>query len=201
MGSKILSKSGASLADVYDVKGSVAGIEELDSAQVQLTHDMASTIFSERMGSSIVLVSTGALLQSTTFDVEITGLPATPFRVHNIMCNNGGTTTVARLAHACVVMVSEPGARDIIIWAWDGTVQSQRIEGGTDEILGRSQAFGGVLPTIGMGGDQPSRVPQMFFRGETLAFGGSTVNIACVTHFSNSQLEGISSVGLPIPSW
>jgi len=197
---KILSQAGISLADAYNVVGSVAGIEELVSREVQLTHDMAATLFSERMSSNIVATSTGAISQTTSFDAEITGLPATPFRVHGIMLLNGNTDTIARIANICVVMVSE-GGRDLIVWAWDGTVANFRVEGQTDEHLGETLNFGSRLPTLGMGGDQPVTVPQMFMRGTTTTFGAGTVNIASRVHISFSQLEGVSSFGLPIPSW
>jgi len=196
----IQSKSGASLADVYDVVGSIAGIEELLSREVSLTHDMAATIFSERMSSRILQTTTGAISQTETIDAEIVGLPATPFRVHGITLTDAGVATVARMANMCVVMVA-PDGFETIIWMWDGTVEVQRMENDVKQILMPEVGFANCLPTMGMGGDQPATVPQMFVRGNTLTFGAGTINIGIRTHISFSQLEGVSSVGLPIPSW
>jgi len=198
---KILSQAGKSLADVYDVVGSIAGIDQLVSQEVSLTHDMASTIFSERMSSQVLGNSTGAILADTDIDTEITGLPATPFRIHGVTLFNAGTTTVARLSHMIVVVKDGDADRESIIWMWAGTIETQRIEADEKEILMPEVAFGTRLPSIGMGGDQPATVPQVFMRGKTLDFGAGTVNIGGRLHISFSQLEGVSSVGLPIPSW
>lgn len=195
---KILSQAGQSLADVYDVEGSIAGIDDLMSREVNLTHDMASTIFSERMSSRILGNSTGAVLQSVTIDAEILNLPSTPFRVHGITLMDSGVATVARLANMVVVLV-EPAGNDIIVWMWDGTVETQRLEDDVKAVLMPEARF--TLPNMGMGGSQPATVPQMFMRGDTTAFGAGTINISARVHISFSQLEGVSSVGLPIPSW
>ena len=199
--SLIQSQAGKSLADVYDIVGSIAGIEELLSREVSLTHDMASTIFSERMSSSIVATSTGATLQSVAIDTEITNLPATPFRVHGVTVFDSGTNTVARLSNLVVVMRDVTNTNDAIVWMWDGTVETQRLEGGVVAVLMPEPAFANALPTMGMGGDQPATVPEMFVRGDTPAFGAGSINISIRPHISFSQLEGVSSVGLPIPSW
>jgi len=198
---KILSQAGSSLADVYNVVGSIAGIDELDSRTVQLTHDMAATIFSERMASNIIGNNTGGVSQDSSIDAELVGLPDTPFRIHNVSVFQAGTTTIARLANMVLVMTNGAGDRDIIIWMWDGTVEIQRLEDDVKEVLMPEPGFAGNLPTIGMGGDQPSTVPQVFLKGDTTSFGAGTINIAARLHISFSQLEGISSVGLPIPSW
>jgi len=197
----ILSQSGKSLADVYDVEGSIAGIDELNSREVSLVHEMGATIFSERMASQIVATSTGAISQSSAIDAEITGLPNTPFRIHHISLVDAGTNTVARLANMVVVMENAAADRDVIVWMWDGTVETQRMEADVKAVLMPEIGFNGALPTIGMGGDQPDQVPRMFMRGDTSAFGAGTVNIASRVHISFSQVEGVSSVGLPIPSW
>jgi len=198
---RILSQAGKSLADVYDVVGSVAGIDELHSREVHLSHDMASTIFSERMASRILQDSTPTTTQSDDFDSEILLLPATPFRIHGITIFNGTLNTVARLANLVIVMRDELNTNDTIVWMWDGTVEIQRLEGAAKEVLMPEIGFAGCLPSIGMGGDQPATVGQMFARGDTLAFGAGDITLGIRTHISFSQLEGVSSVGLPIPSW
>jgi len=198
---KILSQAGKSLADVYDVVGSIAGIDDLNSREVQLTHDMASTIFSERMSSRIVSTSTGATAQDEDIDIEVPGLPDTPFRVHGVNLTNSGTTTVARLLHMIVVLHDVANDNDIIIWMWNGTIENQRYESDAKEVLMPEPGWQNALPTLGMGGDQPATVPQIIIRGRTLGFGAGTVNIGIRVHFTFSQLEGVSSVGLPIPSW
>lgn len=199
--SKVLSQAGSSLADVYDVVGSIAGIDQLITEEVQLTHDMATTIFSERMSSAILSTTTGTISQSTAFDIEIPALPATPFRVHGVQVMNSGTTTVARLANLMIAMRDQQNTNDMLIWVWDGNVSAQRIEANVRELLGRAANLASPLPTMGMGGDQPRTVPTMFIRGDTTAFGAGTLNLTVNTHISFSQLEGVSSVGLPIPSW
>ena len=43
---KILSQAGISLADLYNVEGSIAGIEQLDTRELPIVHEMSGTIFS-----------------------------------------------------------------------------------------------------------------------------------------------------------
>jgi len=197
---KILSQAGKSLADVYDVEGSIAGIDELLSKDVALVHEMGQTIFSERMSSRIIATSTGAISQSSVIDTEIPNLPMTPFRIHGINLTDAGSNTIARLSNIVVVLVSSDGIESIV-WMWDGSVETQRMEGNVKAVLMPEIGFATMLPSLGMGGDQPATVPQLFARGNTPAFGAGTVNIAIRTHITFSQLEGVSSVGLPIPSW
>jgi len=65
---KVLGQVGVSLADAYDIEGSIAGVDELVTRDVSLTHDMAATIFSERVSTAIRRSATAALAQNTLFD-------------------------------------------------------------------------------------------------------------------------------------
>jgi len=68
---KVLAQVGVSLADVYQVLGSIAGVEQLISHDVNLVHEMGATIFSERLSAVVERATTGAIAQSTTFDVDV----------------------------------------------------------------------------------------------------------------------------------
>jgi len=202
---KILSKSGDSLADTYDVQGSIAGIEQLVSQDVSLVHEMGNTIFSERVSTTIRRAESGDVLQSASFNIVLVDLPAVPFRILSIACF---VDTAARLDQASVALNDPDAEREIPIWLWDSVVDTEvsarfQQDGGavgTETFLRPLQPIG-AIPCFTSGRGQPQKVPRVAFRGSTLAFGAGTVETTMLFLIGFSQIGGISSRGLPIPSW
>jgi len=58
------------------------------------------------------------------------------------------------------------------------------------------------VPTMGIGRFSPQSVGrEIAFRGTTSAFGAGNVNVTALVYFAFSQIGGLRSSGLPIPSW
>lgn len=202
---KILSQAGVSLADVYDIVGSVAGVETLESRNISLVHEMGATIFSERLNGVVRRAGQTGILQSVAFDVAINDLPTTPTRIHAV-CAFANITS--RLSLVQVSMRQRDNAREIPILIWDSAID--------DEVSVRLQDDGGAVATVFMlrptggfyqlgpnliGGENLQVVRNLVMRGQTSAFGAGTVDITFLTYISFSALEGVSSHGLPLPSW
>lgn len=204
--SRIQAKAGDSLADVYDVVGSIAGIDELVSKEVHPFHEMGATIFSERLSAAIRRTVTGDIAQSATFDIVLTDLPAGVTRILDVMVVNTETTTVARLDNMNVSARDPTSGREMILWAWDGAISNERIvENGqtpaSHEILERDGTISSLNLTMMVGEGQPQRVNEIAIRGLTTAFGAGTIELIALIHILFSEVEGLSSRGLPIPSW
>lgn len=201
---KILSKSGDSLADMYDVKGSIAGIEQLNSREVSLVHEMGATLFSERFSGAIRRTSSGAIAQNLNWNNVLLDLPAGPFRIFGVavFIDTSAAITMASIA------VQDPNGREVPIWSWDilDDVET-RVRFSNDGAAVAATIF--LRPTRNMesiphlmaGTGQPQRVPNIAFRGQMAAFGGGTAECTALIHIGLSRVAGISSRGLPIPSW
>ena len=202
---KILSKSGDSLADTYDVEGSVAGIDQLETRELGIIHEMGHTVFSERLSASIRRGTSGAILQSTTWDLTIPDFPVTPFRVLGVVV----VADAGRVAFAQVSLQDASGDREIPIWIWDtdNDVQSdiRIVENGAAvaNLLALVPSNnGGTVPNLALGSEQPQPVGEnVLFRGVTTAFGAGTVTCTALIYIAFSQIGGISSRGLPVPGW
>lgn len=203
---KILSQAGNSLADTYDVQGSVAGIEQLETRELPIVHEMGGTVFSERLGGAIVRVSSGAIAQNTNFDVVTAMLPAVPTRVLGVMIFNG---TAARTSFVSVSVNDEDASRDMPIFLWDSVtgveVLSRLEDGGSGviniNVLASNVPLPGAVPTMQFGADQPEPISSIAFRGRTLGFGAGTIENILYLYQGFAQIGGISSRGLPVPSW
>lgn len=203
---KILSQSGISLADTYEVQGSEAGVEELLSKDVQLVHEMGGTIFAERMGAQVRRSTSGAIAQSTTFDVVTTNFTRTMTRILGVAClsDNPGRVQNAMVAIRDGTAAAE---REIPIFAWDANEASLDIRVQENGAAVTSLSFLqnaldiATLPSLMMGTDQRNFVDQIAFRGQTTAFGAGTVTITMLLYIAFTHLGGISSFGLPVPGW
>jgi len=198
---KILSQSGITLADTYDVEGSIAGIEQLNSEDVSLVHEMGSTIFSERFSATIRRNVTGNINQSTAFEALISDFPADPTRILGIGVLSD---TIARTSIASVMVQSDVASRELPIWVWDGTnedsVRFFDVTVGNKTLLRPIPAFT-LLPNMITGTFQPQRVENVILRGTTSAFGAGTLELTLLVYIAFASVGGISSQGLPIPSW
>ena len=202
---KIQSRVGSTLTSVYDIRGGVAGLEELRTQEVGLVHDMAPTIQSERFSSTIRRRTTGDLAQGVVWDELITDLPAGVSRILGVQVF---VDTAAR-SDRVAVMVRDPVAgREFPIFIWNSTtgifenVRMVDNDGAPASfpflIPVEPKLF---LPSLLVGSDQPQAVPDIAFRGQTPAFGAGTVSHTLIIHLAFAAIGGLSSRGLPVPSW
>ena len=197
---KILSQAGNSLADTYDVEGSIAGIDHLETHELPIVHEMGGTVFSERYSTTIRRAASGALAQSTAINVVLTDLPAVPTRLLGVAVLSDVAARIGNLG----VMISD-GNREFPVWSYSLNARGIRlIEEGAAvaqyDIL-RPDVDLLMLPSMCGGTDQPQIVDQIALRGITTAFGAGTVFVRALYYIAFAQIGGVSSRGLPIPSW
>lgn len=197
---KVLSQSGNSLADVYDVVGSVAGIEQLESREVGLVHEMGSTLLAERFSTQIRRATAEGLLQSVNFQVLIDDLPTVPTRLLGVGVFADTGTRISKAAVSVRTIL-----RELPIWVYDAAnIDPVRInnEGSVEDVdFLRGIASMDFVPSFIGGTAQPISVSQVALRGTTTAFGAGTVNITVLLYQAFPSVEGLSSRGIPIPSW
>jgi len=200
MGTKILSRSGDSLADVYDVRGSIAGIDELESREIHLVHEMGHTIFSERVSGSIRRLTSGSISQSTAWNVVLTTLPIIPVRILGVVVLASDSS---RLANSMVAVRDPDADREIPIHVWDtneGALGARIVDDGAAvaELNMLQNALSiATLPSM-------FAVPatEVAFRGISNAFGAGGVTVTALVYISFARdASGLSSRGLPIPGW
>ncbi len=210
--SKIQGQAGTSIADVYDVQGSIVEIDELlDKQGVHLTHEMGSTVFSERVRGGILRRSTGALLQNVAWDITLT-LPVGVTRIHRWAV----VADVAARTQHCQLSIANSGAgieTDLPFWAWDvATTDIEKVI--RMQLAGAAVANISImqlgLPTDGGGSfmaygtSQPNSgnaANQLIFRGLTSGFGAGNVTVTAIIFDAFPQLIAPASRGLPIPGW
>ncbi len=202
---KILSRAGVSLADTYDVEGSIAGIEALESREVTLVHEMGRTIHSERMSGVIRIITTGVRLQNITFAVVLTDLPAGIFRILGVemFADVAGRLTMAQVSLAADI----PNGQEIPLAIWNIAADREtgirvNLGGGATTVVSlQSTAPRPTLPTLGVGDGQLQRTDILSLRGITSGFGAGDVTVTALIHIAFARLGGVSSLGLPIPGW
>jgi len=199
---KVLGQAGTSLADVYDVEGSIAGVEQLISAEVGLVHEMGHTLFSERASGAIRRLTSGDILQTITWDITIADLPAGLWRVLGVVV----LMDTDRINYAQVSLRSTSDGREMPLFVWDTANDASNIirivEDGT---LATWRALVGPIlqvPNLGIGTGQRQQVgEEIVFRGQSTTFGAGTVEAVALVYLGLTHLAGVSSFGLPIPSW
>jgi len=198
---KILSRSGASLADIYDVEGSIAGIDQLDTRELPIVHEMGATVFSERFSTQVLRATTGAIAQNTDIGLTIT----TPGPVARLLAVSIITDAASRILHTTLLVRDEVNSQDFPVWVWDATnnLDVRMQDDGTvavfELLLGSAAAD--MLPSFIGGTDQAVTVDQLVLRGRTTGFGAGDVTVTALIYVAFSLLGGVSSRGLPIPSW
>lgn len=201
---KVLSQSGISLADTYDVEGSIAGIDRLLSEEVLLFHEMGGTLFSERFSTTVRRRSTGAIAQNITIGQIVSDLPSPYYRIFGFTVFNANNDSAARLTQLSIYGRDALANRETVLWRWNGAVVDEtfNVEGAvsTVEILVPDVAFT-VAPQLMAGITQPQSVSAIVIRGLTAGFGAGTVEIVTLMHIGFVAIGGLSSEGLPIPSW
>jgi len=202
---KILSKSGDSLADVYDVEGSIAGIDQLESREVNLVHEMGGSIFSERVSGALRRATSGAIAQSTDFEILLNDLPIVPSRIHGAIIFSDAA---ARIESANIALRHPSDDREIPFVVWDSgeqfmiaRFQDNGAAVATHEVLVTSLNLLSAPPSMAYGSGQPGPTDEIVFRGRSTAFGAGTVIITAVIYLGHAQVAGLSSRGLPFPGW
>jgi len=209
---KILSHAGETLADTYDVEGSSIGIEQLETRDVSLVHEMGATIFSERIASTIHTPDVGAIAQSTTFNNRYTFIPNVVTRLVGIsVCTT--TAEASRIDHIQISIETLSGetiTAEIPIWMWNDTdgdlsVARWSQEGAAAASFTFLRPFvPGYLPQTLVGIAAHFSGSMIEIRGKTTAFGAGTVTPLVQLHtlFSTLRADGLGrTFGLPIPSW
>ncbi len=204
---KILSRAGASLADIYDVEGSIAGIEQLETRELPIVHEMGATVLSERFTTRIFRITTGALAQNILFAVELTTLPETPARLLGVqvIATDGGRVD------RCAVLATDPTlGQDFPLWVFDAGTPANEVIAMED--AGVHALFGLLVPRTGInafpsfvGGrvQQDSMVSSVTLSGDTTGFGAGTVTVTALLLLAFPRNDGSrrAALGRPIPSW
>jgi len=197
---KILSKSGDSLADVYDVAGSIAGIDDLLSEDVNLVHEMGATIFSERLSAAVFPLTSGAIPQSTAFN---SALPLA--QTSRILGLAVVTDQIARINDVQVSINSQGVDTDCPIFSWISSDPSKvvriTIGGSLQTLTLLTPAYLPFIPNLTINQGSPSPVSTLILRGQTNAFGAGTVITQAIFFIAFPQVDGLSNRGLPLPGW
>ena len=200
---KILSQSGISLADAYDIEGSIAGVEQLDSEEVKVVHEMGGTMFSERLGGLLRRTTTGAIAQNIAIS-QVLNLPNVPIRIYGVAVLTDDSSRLSRISVS--LRDQEATIQEHPIWIWNGTA-SQTVDITDDgtlttlSLLRPNPDSAGDFPYLTFGTTSRNSIGQVAFRGLTTGFGAGTVTATMLLYHGFSQLGGISSYGIPIPSW
>ncbi len=205
---KVLAQTGMSLADVYDVQGSILGVEDLQVSEVQAVHEMGSTIFAERSGAQLLRIATGDILQSVTWDLLVPGLTSTPMRLLGLTVISTDSTRVRRAQVSISNNAIITAGREMPVFVFDDATdvgKSVRIVENGDAAASMSVLSGSYFqgtPSM-LFGDQARRItPAIKFRGSATAFGAGTVECVLLAYVAWAEAAGgLSSKGLPLPSW
>lgn len=200
---KIRARTGVSLADIYDIEGSIVGVDELVPQEVQTVHEMGHTIFSERFGLTIARASSGAIAQSTAWNNTLTPNAQSFYRILGIAVLSDQPGRVSN----CVISIrSATLGREVPLWVFvnaDGASTIQLVENGG--AVAAAELLNGTilgLPGLGAAAEQRDSCPEIVFRGLTTAFGaGTATQIVLVQLGLASPAGGLSAYGLPMPSW
>lgn len=209
---KILSQAGISLADAYNVQGSIAGIESLESREVALVHEMGATIFSERIATFIYRPITTGILQSAAWNTRYIFIPDVVTRLVGItVCVP--VAEAGRIDRAQVSVETLSGTvvtAEIPVWMWNAaqdvlsTMHWSDAGGAAASYEFMRPANGPQLPLLLVGTQAHFSGAMIQFRGVTNAFGAGTVDPILQLHvlFSSLQADSVGRTwGLPIPSW
>ncbi len=204
---KARGQSGVSIADTYEIPGGVFKIGDIDDSQVNLTHDLASTVFAERFQTEMRVSTTGSISQNTSWANTISDLPGVPTRLLGLCVH---ADVAARITRASVVIQDADTGQEIPIFFWDITtdietqVRMSDAGGlGVQEVLQPTQAYFGIpMPTFVGGSLQVDPVCRnLIFRGTSAGFGAGSVECILTMYIAHSQVSKSTAKGLPVPSW
>lgn len=202
---KVQTKSGSSLADTYDVVGSIAGIDALDLDEIKGVHELGSTIMSERLQQFQFEVAPAAVAQSLSWDTELASFQFAPTRILQLAVF---ANQAARITNISVMIHDNLTNVEVPIFTWNSGVHN--------EYIVRADAGGGVstltyfepalvmTPTMMLRNERA--MPSIFFRGTTSGFGAGSVVPRLVILIARPgpriEVAGTPrSHGLPLPGW
>jgi len=207
---KILAQAGASLADVYQIEGSVVGLEDLDVEDIKGVHDLGPQIQSERLRAFITVIDSTAILQTITFGV---GTADFPDCVNRVVSCAVVVDDASRLSHCSVCIKEGSTGIEYPIFVWDdGDDESSPYiwdDGGGSApltILRPIHQMNNAVPCIVSRAGDAGDMPNMIFRGLSTTFGAGTVRARAILQIIRPATRfptpgEPSSHGLPIPSW
>jgi len=204
---KVLGQAGISLADAYDVEGSIVGVDELDAESVKAVHEMGGQMFSERLQAFIIDLDSTAVLQTVTWDIEAGGIPDSPNRILGIsvIATNG-----SRVSNCCVVYRDSLAGGEIPLFTFDATdhdIFPIRIALPGDTPANLNVCAGADLtPSVMTRIGAANSMGSLFFRGLSTTFGAGTVQAHALVHIARANAGAPppgapSSHGLPLPGW
>lgn len=207
---KVLAQAGISLADVYDVEGSIAGIDFIDTDRVALVHEMGGEIFSERLTSQILTISTGTIAQNSTFSAVFSTIPDSPTRILGVQVI-ADAASAARVQLASVSLLGPGTDGEIPIFVFDSTDDNEglvrlSLQGAAVATFPHFSPRLQHLPTLITRHGDSEDMLDIALRGITLGFGAGTVVITALVHIARAgratPVPGDPrSHGLPLPSW
>lgn len=207
---KILSQAGQSLADVYDIEGSVVGLERLDVSEIQGVHDIGPQIHSERLNAFHRRITSSAELQNQSINSSLSGIPDC---VNRILSVSMIADAASRISFASIAIADPSSAVEHIIWAWDDVNDVEgpvRWDDGTGatvvSLLRATHGPSGANPNLLLRTGASWRMPILILRALTSAFGAGTVTLTAGIQLarpdrSQPTAGEPSSHGLPIPGW
>jgi len=206
---KILSQAGTSLADVYDIEGSIVGLEDLDVNEIKGVHDLGPQIHSERLQTFLVLATSGAVAQSVGWNITTAGFPDS---INRLLAVTVLSSVTARVSHCSVAIQDVESGREIPIWAWDETPDSEQLvqwslDGAAVATFINLRSTAALsIPQLLTRTGVSNAMPALIFRGLTNAFGAGNVQVRVVYQLArpnsgNPPAGEPSSHGLPIPGW
>ena len=201
MRKKILGQAGTSLADQYDIEGSIAGVEILDSEEVKTVHEMGGVMFSERLGGTIIELSSGDIAQNISSSTNLNLGPD----MGRILGVQMFALPAARTSRCQVSIADAVLSTDLPLTYWETGDPEKTIDissGGsllTSNLLEPTSPP--LLPNLAIGADSRNPTPFVIFRFRSSGFGAGTVLIKAVLYFAFASVSGLSSRGLPLPGW
>jgi len=213
---KILGRSGQSLGATYDAVGSQVTVDELKDADgINLVDELGSRTHSERLNTSLLSVSSGAIASDTTFQIDIDPSDGIADCPNRLLAINLISLAGNELAIATVFVVDPLSGREIAIWAFDlaatdaGTDYTIRWKNDGQAVTTEHLMVPGwelapqMLSRIGLSGPAGT-MPRLTLRGITAIGAGDTffflVQLMRPATVAPDPGEPMSH-GLPIPSW
>lgn len=197
---KILSQGGRSLADMYDVVGSVAGIEQLESREVTLVHEMGATLFSERFRTTFRRAQSGDVAQSTDINLAIANMPEGVSRLLGVQVVSDDAS---RIANAQVSIADQTAGQEFPVWSFSGNSSVIRLQ--HDSVVTTLDLLlpdpGLTLPAFITVGQANLEMNELRLRATTTAFGAGTVLLDWLLNFAFTFTGGVSAFGAQVPSW
>ncbi len=205
---KILAQAGTSLADIYDVEGSVVGLESLDVGEVKAVHELGGTIMSERLTAFVQHTDGGALAQNLQFNFQGNDYHDQVTRILGVTLL---TDFAARVRNACVSIQDLTNGREMPLFVWDTADDPEprvrwSIDGAAVGAFFHLRSLFNQFPSLVLRTGTERITTRLVCRGVNDAFGAGDVTvhmlvyIAFPSHVAETPGEP-SSHGLPLPSW